>query len=181
MDTRIEKLLEYRKSHEAYICRTKLGAIYYYLREIPLLVILFELFVQCTVTRKTSPDTLFNIYIWRLFSLLLAWRLYSDLFYIFPKFVIFMSKFNIVDLFLAIANVITILPWIHNHSELWLTVFQILRFYRVVLAIKYVREMWIRVVGQARMIFDVTLFYYTFIYIASILGCLFASGCSTVT
>lgn len=54
--------------------------------------------------------------------------------------------------------------------------FQILRFYRVVLAIKYVREMWIRVVGQARMIFDVTLFYYTFIYIASILGCLLLQG-----
>lgn len=179
-DTRIERLLEHRKAHEAHICRTKLGAIYYYLREIPLLVILVELFVQCTVTRKTSPETLFTIYIWEIWvSAFFALEIILRFVLYLPKVrYFFMSKFNIVDLFLAIANVITILPWIHNHPELyqWLTVFQIVRFYRVVLAIEYIREMWIRVVGQARMIFDVTLFYYTFIYIASILGCLLLQG-----
>lgn len=180
LDAKIEKLFIHRKAHEAHLCRTKVGKIYFYLRDLPLLIILVDLCIQCTVTANSSSQKLFNIYIWEIvvasfFVVEIAIRF---LLYLPKTYYFFTSKFNITDLILAIVNVIIILPFVHNHTVAyqWLSIFQILRFYRIVLTIRSVRDMWVRVLGQARMIFDVTLFYYIFIYIASILACLLLQG-----
>lgn len=53
------------------------------------------------------------------------------------------SKRNWVDLVLAIITTILQIPKIHNSGQLyaWLTFFQILRFYRVVVAVSLTRDL----------------------------------------
>jgi hypothetical protein len=55
----------------------------------------------------------------------------------------FQSKMNIADLLLAIITAIMQLPPVHNSGQpyAWLTIFQILRIYRVVLAVPMTREL----------------------------------------
>ena len=56
------------------------------------------------------------------------------------------SRRNWVDLSLAIITAIIQLPPIHLHGQLyaWMTVFQILRIYRVVLAVPLTRDLIVR-------------------------------------
>lgn len=179
-DAMIDNLIKHRNDHIKFICRTSIGTIYYYLREIPLIIIILDMIVQCSVTIHTKQSTLFRMYMWEIF---VASFLAVD---IAIRFVIYMpdvkyfftSRFNVVDLFLAVANVIIVLPLVKNNEQIykWLTVFQIVRFYRVVLAVPFIQNLWARVLGQARVIFDVTLFYIMFVYLASILGCLLLQG-----
>jgi hypothetical protein len=55
----------------------------------------------------------------------------------------FQSKMNIADLVLAIITTVIQLPPIHNSGQpyAWLTIFQILRIYRVVLAVPMTRDL----------------------------------------
>jgi Ion transport protein len=54
----------------------------------------------------------------------------------------FRSKANCFDLFLAIATLIIQIPPIHNSSVYgWLTIFQIVRVYRVIMAIPVTRDL----------------------------------------
>ena len=55
----------------------------------------------------------------------------------------FRSKRNLTDLFLAVVTCIIQIPPIRNSGQVyaWLTIFQILRFYRVVLAIPVTRNL----------------------------------------
>ena len=62
----------------------------------------------------------------------------------------FYKKSNCVDLFLAVATSVIQIPPIHNSGVYrWLTIFQILRVYRVIIAIPVTRNLLVRmIVGQ---------------------------------
>ena len=55
----------------------------------------------------------------------------------------FRSKRNLTDLFLVIVTCVIQIPPIRNSGQVyaWLTIFQILRFYRVVLALPVTRNL----------------------------------------
>lgn len=59
----------------------------------------------------------------------------------------FLSRRNCVDLGLAVITSIIQIPVIRNSGQpyAWLTIFQILRIYRVVLAISWTRELIVRI------------------------------------
>ncbi|KAI1339600.1 Ion transport protein-domain-containing protein [Xylariaceae sp. FL0016] len=77
---------------------------------------------------------------------------------------------NIVDLFLAVANTIIVLPPIHSSGQTyaWLTLFQILRVYRVVLAIPITRDLIILVLGNAAGIGNLIIFVFLITFIMAI-------------
>ncbi|KAH8675332.1 ion transporter [Xylariales sp. PMI_506] len=79
---------------------------------------------------------------------------------------------NLFDLFLAIATTIIILPPIHNASQIyaWLTVFQILRVYRVVLAVPVTRKLILLVLGNAAGIGNLMLFVFLITFLMAILA-----------
>ncbi|KAI0204743.1 ion transporter [Astrocystis sublimbata] len=80
------------------------------------------------------------------------------------------SKRNLFDLFLAIANTIILLPQIRNSGQTfaWLTIFQIVRAYRVVLAIPITRDLIYLVLGNASGIGNLIVFVFLITLIMAI-------------
>jgi voltage-dependent calcium channel len=78
--------------------------------------------------------------------------------------------FNLFDLMLAVATTIILLPPIHNSSQpyAWLSVFQILRIYRVVLAIPVTRKLILLVLGNATGIGNLMLFVFLITFLVAI-------------
>ncbi|KAJ9647844.1 calcium channel protein [Coniosporium tulheliwenetii] len=82
----------------------------------------------------------------------------------------FRSKRNWVDLGLAIITTIIQLPKIRNFSQpyAWLTLFQILRIYRVVLAIPMTRDLIMVVLGNVSGLANMILFVFLLTFLAAI-------------
>lgn len=79
---------------------------------------------------------------------------------------------NLFDLFLAIATSIILIPPIRSSGQVyaWLTIFQILRVYRVVLAVPMTGKLIRQVVGNATGIGNLILFVFLLTFIAAILA-----------
>ncbi|KAI1375540.1 Ion transport protein-domain-containing protein [Hypoxylon crocopeplum] len=77
---------------------------------------------------------------------------------------------NLFDLFLALATTIIILPPIFTSGQTyaWLTIFQILRSYRVVLAIPITRKLIVLVLGNATGIGNLIVFVFLITFIMAI-------------
>ncbi|KAF2739935.1 hypothetical protein EJ04DRAFT_261114 [Polyplosphaeria fusca] len=84
----------------------------------------------------------------------------------------FKSKRNVVDLILAIVTTIIQIPAIkdsHNgRAYAWLSVFQILRIYRVVLAVPMTRDLIMIVLGNVSGLLNLILFVFLLVFLASI-------------
>lgn len=80
------------------------------------------------------------------------------------------NKRNLIDLVLAVANTVILLPPIRNHPQTyaWLTIFQILRVYRVVLAIPITRDLILLVLGNAAGIGNLIIFVFLITFIMAI-------------
>lgn len=179
-ETKMSKFIKRRNRHIRHMCRSLIGRTYHYLREIPILIIFADLIVQSTVSYKASESHISGVYSWQIFvAAFLLFEVVLRMVIYLPEILFFFTSWlNCLDLFLAIANIIIILPFVHRREVLyaWLNVFQVVRFYRCTIAIRFIRDLWMRVLLQARLILDVTIFYYVFIYLASILGCLLLQG-----
>ncbi|KKA30524.1 hypothetical protein TD95_003376 [Thielaviopsis punctulata] len=84
--------------------------------------------------------------------------------------VFFRSYANLFDSILAIVTVAILLPPIRNNSILyeWLTVFQVLRIYRVVLAVPMTRKLILQVLGNASGIANLFFFVFMMTYFVAI-------------
>lgn len=83
------------------------------------------------------------------------------------------NKRNLVDLALAVITSVILLPPIHNSDTVyaWLTVFQILRVYRVVLAVPMTRQLIQLVLGDSTGILNLMLF----VFLITLFMAIFAS------
>ncbi|KAI1260114.1 ion transporter [Xylariaceae sp. FL1019] len=77
---------------------------------------------------------------------------------------------NIVDLLLAVANTVILLPPIMNSGQTyaWLTIFQIIRAYRVVLSVPITRDLILLVLGNATGIGNLIIFVFLITFIMAI-------------
>ncbi|KAK5100599.1 calcium channel protein [Lithohypha guttulata] len=84
----------------------------------------------------------------------------------------FHHRRNSVDLFLALVTVIIQIPPIRNSGipYAWLTLFQIARIYRVVLAVPVTRELISLVFGNAVGLLNLIIFVFLFTFLAAILA-----------
>ena len=81
------------------------------------------------------------------------------------------SRQNLFDLFLAVVTSIILIPPIRNHrSYKWLTVFQIVRVYRVVLAVPITRKLILLVLGNAGGIANLMMFVFLMTFLMAILA-----------
>lgn len=95
----------------------------------------------------------------------------------------FKLKRNRFDLFLAIITSIIIISPIKTklgHAYYWLTVFQIMRVYRVVMATSYTRNLWLKIMGNIQQLVDLTLFFFVLTFLVSIIYCRFFEGVITL-
>lgn len=84
----------------------------------------------------------------------------------------FSSKQNSFDTFLALVTTIIIIGPIKaklGHAYYWLTVFQVARFYRVVLSFKITSELWFKIMRNIKSIYDLALFYFILLFMVGII------------
>ncbi|KAK8250231.1 calcium-channel protein CCH1 [Phyllosticta capitalensis] len=81
-----------------------------------------------------------------------------------------LSKRNMFDLLLAIVTSVIQIPAVRSNHEAyaWMTVFQILRIYRVVLAVKLTRDLIQTVLGNASGLLNLIFFVFLITYLASL-------------
>ncbi|KAF2472109.1 calcium channel-like protein subunit Cch1 [Lindgomyces ingoldianus] len=84
----------------------------------------------------------------------------------------FQSKRNITDLMIAIITTVIQIPVIKNAHDgrayAWLTIFQVLRIYRVVLAVPMTRDLIMIVLGNVSGLLNLILFVFLLVFLASI-------------
>ncbi|KAF9390345.1 calcium channel protein [Podila verticillata] len=83
----------------------------------------------------------------------------------------FVSKKNMVDLFLAIATLVIQIPPIHNsRAYVYLTVFQVLRIYRPIIYVERLRSLIRRVVGSWIGLLNLIFFIAMFLGVVSVMA-----------
>ncbi|GMG29107.1 unnamed protein product [Ambrosiozyma monospora] len=77
-------------------------------------------------------------------------------------------EISLVDTLVAIVNIIILIPPISNKTEVykWCTFFQIVRTYRMIMFVPFLRDMWVRLLGNLHFLgylftFAILLFYST--------------------
>ncbi|KAB8339248.1 hypothetical protein FH972_022182 [Carpinus fangiana] len=84
----------------------------------------------------------------------------------------FKKRANLVDLGLAIITSVMQIPVIHSSGQpyAWLSIFQILRIYRVVLAVSFTKELIMLVLGNISGILNLILFVFLLTFLVAILA-----------
>lgn len=176
----VAALFSGNNEHIVHICRNFVGRAVHYCRELPLALIMIDLIVQCTVSYHASPKKLHGVYKFQLFTTsILAFEIILKLIVYIPNLKLFFSSFmNCIDLALAVITCIILIPPIHNRPILyaWLSVFQIARFYRIVIHVGFVRDLWARVLSNLKPIVNITLFYFLITFLVGILACQLLRG-----
>lgn len=161
--------------HLEVLRRTKRGRWYLLSHWLWRIIIVADLIVQCSYSDSSSVEEVEFIYHWQVFTTsALALEMVVRFFMYLPhwrKF--FYSKSNIMDVFLAIITIIIILPPIYKHKEVyaWLSVFQLIRFYRVAMAVPTIQNLFLKIFGNSQTIFNLIVFFFLMSYLGSIVAC----------
>ena len=132
-------------------------------------LIVISLIVQCLQTADSSPSTLAaisntEVAITLLLLIEMVLRFATDWrnFHHSPR--------NWVDLGLAVITTVILIPPIRYSGQpyAWLTVFQIIRIYRVVLAVPITRDLIMTVLGNVSGILNLIVFVFLVVFLASI-------------
>lgn len=158
-----------------FIRRRKLLRMYYRFEFLFIIVICASLVIQCIRSDNMSDNEAHFLYRCEaVFTGVLALEILIRLVLYLPDWrTFFISRRNCFDLVLAVMTGIIIIGPVKKklgHVYYWLTIFQVARFYRVVLSFRITSELWHKVVGHAKAIFDLTLFYFVTLFLFSILG-----------
>lgn len=97
-----------------------------------------------------------------------------------PNLWMFLTKKTYVyDLVISITtfiiSIFAILGF-RNQTYFWLSIFHISRFYRVVMSFKITRQIWLRVLNNWVMIWNLTAFYFLFMFLVSVVLSVFFEG-----
>lgn len=137
------------------------------------LLALASLVLQASVTTSTPENIVHILFLCEVgitiaFGIEIVWRILATL----PLWRTFFStKQNIADLFLAIACGIILIPPIpKTPAYSWLTAFQLMRFYRVIMFIPGMRRLLFQVFGNLHGLLNMTIF----LMLANFLAALFA-------
>lgn len=155
--------------------------MYYRFEFVWAVVVLADLFVQCFRRADMTEDRRHLLYRFEVaFTLTFLIEIIARFFFHLPKWRLFFgSKRNVFDLLLAIITGIIIIQPVKDalgHTYYWLTVFQIMRFYRVVLATPFTRKLWLKIMKDSKAIFDLVLFYFILTFLWSIIMARYFEG-----
>lgn len=176
----VAALFSGNNEHIVHICRNIFGRAIHYCRELPLILIMIDIFVQCTANYMSGAQKISSVYKFEIFTTsILGLEILLRLIVYLPNLrLFFSSSMNCIDLALAIITGIILSPPIHNHSILysWLTFFQIARIYRIIISIYFARDLWARVISNFKPIANITIFYFLITFLVGILACQLLRG-----
>lgn len=170
----LERLENYRKLN-------KRLRFYYRFEFLFVIIIFLALFTQCFRQYEMDDHTRHLLYRFEcVYTVILLAEILIRLALYFPQWrLFFVSKRNCFDLFLGIFTFIIIIEPVKEglkQGYYWLTVFQLMRFYRVVLATSITRNLWMRIMGNFRALFDLTLFFFILTFVVSIITARYFEG-----
>ncbi|WPK23952.1 hypothetical protein PUMCH_001202 [Australozyma saopauloensis] len=155
--------------------------LYYQLEIIFILLILADLIVQCFRSSGMSDQRRHALYRIEaaftcvfLAEIVLRFALHMPYWRRF-----FLSKKNLFDLFLAVITSIIILNPVKERlgqAYYWLTVFQVMRFYRVAYSFRWTGDLLRKVLRNIKAIFDLGLFYFILLGLAGIIAGTYFEG-----
>lgn len=165
----------------ALIQKRKFLRLYYRAEYVFVLIIACALIVQCLRSSHMDDDRAHFLYRCEaaFTCIFLAEIIIRFVLYLPHWRVFFKSKMNAFDLVLAIITSIIILNPVKErlgHGYYWLTVFQIARFYRVVLAHRVTSDLWLKLMNHLKAIYDLALFYFILLILVSILAARYFEG-----
>lgn len=148
--------------------------IYYKFEFVFVIVIIAAMFTQCF--RKHGMDDHRRHLLYR-FECVYTIILLAEIVFRFGMHLphwrlFFVSNRNCFDLFLAVFTFIIVIEPVKEklgQGYYWLTVFQLMRFYRVVLATSFTRDLWMKIMVNFRALFDLTLFFFILTFVVSII------------
>lgn len=154
--------------------KTKMLKIYYKFEFLFVLVIAVDLLVQCFRKHDMSDSRRHSLYRFELcFTIVFFLEIILRFGCYFPHWrSFFQSKRNCFDLFLAVITLVIIINPVKEalgHGYYWLTVFQLMRFYRVVLATSITRTLWLKLIRNFKAIFDLALFFFILLLLVSVI------------
>ncbi|RIA89873.1 Ion transport protein [Glomus cerebriforme] len=136
-------------------------------------LIFADLFIMAFRTATMSAEKEFILdRVELIFTIVFAIEITLRFFSYLPKYhLFFQSTKNVVDFTLAIVTCIIQLPFIKESGIYpYLTLFQILRVYRVIIAIPRLRNLLVRVLGSVAGFANLVLFIFIVNFIAAIIG-----------
>lgn len=157
------------------IQKRKYLRLYYRVEYAFVLLIGSDLIIQCFRSSTMPQDRAHFLYRCEaVFTCILLAEILLRLTLYLPHWkIFFMSKMNSFDLFLAIITSIIIIKPVKEslgHAYYWLTVFQIARFYRVVLAHRITSDLWLKLMNNLKSIFDLALFFFILLFLTSVIA-----------
>lgn len=162
--------------------KKKIGLTLYYRFQFLFTICIFlDLIAQCFRSYDQTDDLGHSLYrIESGFTLLFFIEIVLRFVLYLPQWRAFFTlKRNCFDLFLAVITGIIIIGPIKEklgHAYYWLTVFQIMRCYRVVLMLPLTRNLWLLIVSNMKQLLDLTVFFFLITFLTSIIYSRFFEG-----
>ncbi|KAK9478046.1 Ion transport protein-domain-containing protein [Lipomyces japonicus] len=159
---------------------TKYRRIYLSVEPVFILLVFIDFVVQCFKTNTMSDrksQVLFIIEI--ITSLLLLFEIFFRFTSYIPRWrFFFLRPENYIDFTLAVITCIILLPAVHDSriAYPWLTVFQVIRIYRVVVAVNFTRKHWVKVMGKFYNLVNLVIFFLLMLFLCSLIACELLSG-----
>lgn len=96
----------------------------------------------------------------------------------FPDWRTFATQSNLFDVFLAVVTCVIQIPVVKHSGSLyrWLTIFQILRSYRIIRAVPFTRDLLDRILGNTKGLINLIFFLFCAVYIGAIVACQLIRG-----
>ncbi|KAL6453737.1 CCH1 Calcium-channel protein CCH1 [Candida maltosa Xu316] len=158
---------------------------YYNLEFIFVLLIFIDLMAQCFRRYDMSSERRHKLYRFEAaFTGIFMAEIVFRFGIYFPNWrLFFTSKRNCFDLFLAVVTTVIIIGPVKEHlgqAYYWLTVFQVMRAYRIVLSTSITRNLWLKIMGNFKAIIDLTLFFFILLFLVGIIIARFFEGTISV-
>lgn len=160
--------------NQALISKLPLLKLYYRFEILFILLILADLIVQCWRSYGMSASRASFLYrMEAIFTCIFLGEILLRFALHLPYWRAFLSsKKNLFDLFLAIITSIIIIGPVKlklGQAYYWLTVFQLMRFYRVVFAFRWTGDLLVRIMRNIKAILDLALFFFILLGLCGII------------
>lgn len=152
---------------------TKKGKVYSFFYPFFAVFTIIDLTVQACQTPPEDNLLNWEIFLASLFDIDIVWRFFVFLPY--WRTYVF-SIGNAVDFLLALANTVVLCFYHDTTVYAWLTIFQLLRVYRVIGTFKYVRDFWTQVYGNFLVLANLTVFFFLTTLLCTLMSCKMLRG-----
>ncbi|KAK9388500.1 Ion transport protein-domain-containing protein [Lipomyces mesembrius] len=156
---------------------TKLKQIYTNIEPVFVLLIFIDFIIECCKSSTMSERRSNIIYLSQVITstvllLEILFRFAASLPYWRAFFLLPQNTKNYIDLLLVIITCVILIPPIKDSriAYPWLSLFQVARIYRVVVATKFTRQNWLIVMGKVRNLADLVVFLLLMLYICSLVA-----------